>query len=181
MLRLLETGALDDLDGTGSTEGLAGAAIDVAVDFLDDVCKGLEAKGSSSSSLKSMSMTSGSLTIGPFFEAGALLIEVTSILGGVGVGGFMDILPLPGLSLLLAAFEVVLLGVELLPLLGVLLFVPREIVLFGEFLTAFVRALVKRDFAEALLGWLEPDPESNEEHQFRSRTSLLIFVSVGVL
>ena len=81
----------------------AGAAFVVAVDFLDDVCKGLKAKGSSSSSLKSMSMTSGSLTTGPFFVAVAFLIGVISIFGGVGVGGFMDILALLGLSLLLAA------------------------------------------------------------------------------
>ena len=143
---------MDDLVGTGSTEVFAGAAIDVAVDFLDDVCKGLKAKGSSSSSLKSMSMTSGSLTIGPFFEAGAFLIGVILFSGGVGVGGLMAILPLPGLSLLLAAFATALLGVDLLPLLGVLLLDPREIVLFGEFLTAFVRALVNRVLAEGLLG-----------------------------
>ena len=162
MLRLLENGSLDDLDGTGSTEVFGGAAVDEAVGFLmDDVCKG--AKGSSSSSLKSMSMTSGSLTIGPFFEVtGALLFWVISIFGGVGVGAFKDILPLPGLSLLLAALGAALLGVDLLPLLGVLLLGPSEIVLFGEFLTAFVRALVNRDFAESLLGWLEPDPESIE-------------------
>ena len=70
----------------------------------------------------------------------------------------------------MAAFRAGLLGVDLLPLLGVLLLGPSEIVLFGEFLTAFVRALVNRDFAESLLDWLEPDPESNEEPQFRSRT-----------
>ena len=94
MLSLLETGALDDLDGTGSTEGFAGAAFDVAVDFFGDVFKGT--KGSSSSSLKSISMTSGSLTMGPFFEAaGALLIGVVSIFDGVGVGGFREILLWP--------------------------------------------------------------------------------------
>ena len=82
------------------------------------------------------------------------------ISGGVGVGAFKDILPLPGLSLPLAALGAALLGVDRLPLLGVLLLGPSEIVLFGEFLTAFVRALVNRDFAERLLGWLEPDPES---------------------
>ena len=74
----------------------------------------------------------------------------------------MDILALLGLSLLLAALATAVLGVDLLPLLGVLLLGPREIVLFGEFLTAFVRALVNRDFAESLLGWVEPDPESKD-------------------
>jgi hypothetical protein len=74
-----------------------------------------------------------------------------------GVGGFTATFPMPGLSLLLA----VLVTVLLLPLLGVLLLDPSETVLFGEFLAAFVRALVNRDLAETLLGWFViPDPES---------------------
>ena len=146
------------MDKTGSSEDLAGAAIEVAldVDLRDDVFWGR--KASSSSSLKSISMTSGSFTIGPFFEAAVLLIGVILIFGGVGVGGFKAIFPLPGLSLLLAALVTVLL---VLPLLGVLLLDPSETVLFGEFLAAFVRALVNRDLAVTLLGWLVvPDPES---------------------
>ena len=147
------------MDRTGSSEDLAEAGVDVTfdVDFRDDVFWGK--KASSSSSLKSISMTSGSFTIGPFFEAAELLIGVILISGGVGVEGFMAIFPMPRLSLVLA----VLVTVLLLPLLGVLLLDPSETVLFGEFLAAFVRALVNRDLADTLLGWfVEPDPESRK-------------------
>ena len=139
----METGALDDLDGTGSTEVFAGAAFDVAVDFLDDVCKGLKAKGSSSSSLKSISMTGGGVLI----------------LGGVGARASMGFFSWLGLSLLTntdgilptAPLVAVLLGVVPLLLLGVLRLDPSVTVLCGEFLGALVRAAVNRDLI-CLLG-----------------------------
>ena len=100
-----------------------------------DIFKGTAGR-SSSSSLKSISMTGGC---------------VLFLVGG-GAGASMGFFSWLGLSLsLLTNTEGILPTVVPLLLLGVLLLEPRVTVLCGEFLAALVRALVNRDLI-CLLG-----------------------------